>query len=336
MSEARFGNVRAAPGARATGILSVGEFDQLSFARGAIDIPLIVVNGAKSGPTMLVLAGCHSGEYVGMEATIAVTRRLDPGQLAGVLVAIPVLNVHGFAAKVPYVNPFDNLNINRLWPGDSGGTVGQRITYAVWHEVIARVDYIIDMHGGDFPEDQADYAICIEAGDAVADRMSEAMARHYGLPYIRKSPPSEGTTPTGSTARMAMKLLKKPSIVSEVGDAGRVDPERLRQDIFGVENVMRLLKMLPGDPVPPPPNQRAMVDRKSVIATRHGLCRPRVKLYDPVEAGQTVAEVVDFYGEVHEALVAPIKGIVAQLFYQGATNPGNIVMKIGKIADQGE
>ena len=99
---------------------------------------------------------------------------------------------------------------------------------------------------------------------------------------------------------------------------------------------MRLLKMLPGDPVPPPPNQRAMVDRKSVIATRHGLCRPRVKLYDPVEAGQTVAEVVDFYGEVHEALVAPIKGIVAQLFYQGATNPGNIVMKIGKIADQGE
>jgi predicted deacylase len=262
-----------------------------------------------------------------------VTRRIDPAQVVGTLVAIPVLNIHGFAAKVPYVNPLDNLNINRLWPGDSGGTVGQRITYAVWHDVVSRVDYVIDMHGGDFPEDQADYAICIEAGDAASDQMSEAMGRHYGLQYVRKSPPSEGTAPTGSTARMAMKLLKKPAIVSEVGDAGRVDPERLQHDIFGVENVMRLLKMLPGVPVPPPQNQRMMVDRKSVFATMHGICRSRVKLYEAVKAGQPVADVVDFYGEVREMLVAPIGGIVAQLFYQGATNPGNIVMKIGKIAD---
>jgi predicted deacylase len=131
---------------------------------------------------------------------------------------------------------------------------------------------------------------------------------------------------------MAQKLLKKPSIVSEVGDAGRVDPERLHTDIFGVENVMRLLQMLPGAPVEPPKGQRMMVDRKSVLATTHGVCRSRVKVGDPVSSGQPVAEVVDYYGENRETLVSPIDGIVAQLFYQGATNPGNIVMKIGKIA----
>lgn len=331
--EVRFGNATAIPGQRVTGKLSVGELDQLSFARGAIEIPLIVVNGAVPGPTLLILAGCHSGEYVGIEATIEVTKRIDPAQLKGILVAIPVLNIHGFAAKIPYVNPLDNLNINRLWPGDSGGTVGQRITYAVWHEVISRVDYVIDMHGGDFPEDQADYAICIEAGDPASDRMSERMARYYGLPYVRKSPPAEGMAPTGSTARMAMKLLKKPSIVSEVGDAGRVDPERLCRDVFGVENVMRLLQMLPGPPISPPEHQRLMIDRRSVLANAHGLCRARVKVYDVVTSGQPVADIVDYYGEVRETLVTPIDGIVAQLFYQGATNPGNIVMKIGKIAD---
>ncbi len=333
MAEVRFGGVLVPSGHRATGFLTVGELDQLSFARGQIELPLIVVNGAKEGPTLAVLAGCHAGEYVGMEATVEVTRRIDPRDLAGVLVAIPVVNPHGFAAKVPYVNPLDNLNINRLWPGDSGGSVGQRITYSIWHEIISRVDYLIDMHGGDFPEDQADYAICIVTGDASLDATSEAMARHYGLPFIRKSPPAEGKAPTGSTARMAMKLLKKPSIVSEVGDAGRLDRSRLEQDISGVLNVMRLLKMMPGAPAAPPLNQRVMVDRKSVLATTHGLCRAHVGIGDPVKAAQPIADVVDFFGETRETLRSPIDGIVVQVFFQGATNPGNIVMKIAQISE---
>ncbi|MBI4280465.1 MAG: succinylglutamate desuccinylase/aspartoacylase family protein, partial [Armatimonadetes bacterium] len=149
MSEVRFGSVRALPGQRATGFLTVGELDQLSFARGQIDLPLVAVCGTRPGPALLVLAGCHAGEYVGMEAAIAVTRRVNPAELSGTLVALPVLNIHGFAAKVPYINPLDNLNINRLWPGSSGGTVGQRITHTVWHEILAKVDHVIDFHGGD-------------------------------------------------------------------------------------------------------------------------------------------------------------------------------------------
>lgn len=333
MGTVQFGGVKAESGQRATGKLVVGELDQLSFARGQIDVPLIVVHGAKPGPSLLVLAGCHAGEYVGMEAAIAATRRVDPQTLAGTLVAIPVVNPHGFAAKVPYINPLDNLNINRQWPGDSGGTVGQRITYAIWHEVIAKVDYLIDMHGGDFPEDQADYTICIQTGDETIDAISEDMARHFGLPYIRRSPPSEGRAPTGSSSRMAMQLLKKPSITSEAGDAGRCDPQRMEADTFGILNVMRLLKMLPEPPAPPPSPQLAIVDRKTVFASTHGLCRAHVAVWDAVKAGQVVAEVANFYGDVIETLSAPIDGMVVQRFFQGATNPGNIVMKIGAIAD---
>jgi predicted deacylase len=333
MGVVKIGGVAAETGRRATGVLPVGELDQLSFARGQIEVPLIVVNGAKPGPKLLVLAGCHAGEYVGMEAAIAATREVDPAALSGALVAIPVVNPQGFAAKVPYINPLDNLNINRQWPGDSGGTVGQRITYAIWHEVIANVDYLIDMHGGDFPEDQADYTICIQTGDGALDAVSENMARHFGLPYIRRSPPSEGRTPTGSSARMAQKLLGKPSITSEAGDAGRCDPQRMQADKRGILNVMRLLKMLPEPPVPPPSPQRAIVDRKTVFASTHGLCRAQAKVWDYVKAGQVVAEVADFYGDVIETLRSPIDGMVVQVFFQGATNPGNIVMKIGAIAD---
>ncbi|MBI4277496.1 MAG: hypothetical protein HY660_03480, partial [Armatimonadetes bacterium] len=76
-----------------------------------------------------------------------------------------------------------------------------------------------------------------------------------------------------------------------------------------------------------------IVDRKTVLASRHGLCRHLVGIGDPVKAGQPIAEVADFFGDALETLKSPIDGVVVQVFFQGATNPGNVVMKIGQIAD---
>lgn len=333
MTVVRYGNVSAEPGTRATGFLSVGELDQLSFARGQIQLPLLIANGAKPGPTLFLMAGQHSGEYVGMEAVIAIARDIDVSELAGAIVGIPIMNTFGFAQKVPYVCPLDNLNMNRLWPGNSGGTVGQRITYTVWNEIINKVDYVIDMHGGDFPEHQADYAISFVTGDPELDARSEAMARHYLLPYIRKSPLEEGTAPTGPSARMAMNLLGKPAIVSELGDAGILEPERLEQAVQGVYNILRLLNMLPGDPEPPPTNQKTMISRTPLLASVHGICRLKVTIHDHVSKGQPVADIVNYFGDVLETLRSPCDGVVVQTFYQSATNPGNIVMKIARIAE---
>jgi len=331
MSELRFGNVRAAPGERSVGSLTVGELDQLSFARGQIELPLIIANGRREGPVMLLLGGQHSGEYVGMEAIIALTERPDLEVLAGAVVGIPVMNPYGFAAKVPYVCPLDGLNMNRLWPGSTGGTVGQRITYGVWNQIMVHVDYLIDMHGGDFPEHQADYAIAMAVGEEAIDATSDAMARHSGLPYIRRSPVGEGDAPTGTAAKMFMKLLGRPAIVSELGDAGILDADRMEKAIAGVESVLRLLRMLPGDPTPPPADQLAMTSRTALLSPVHGLCRMRVSLYDRVERGQVVANVYDYVGRHLASLSSPVDGVVVQTFFQSATNQGDIVMKIAEV-----
>lgn len=327
----KFGEVEAGPGKRVTGVLGVGELDQLSFARGQLELPLIVVNGAQDGPTLFLLAGQHSGEYVGMETIISVTREVVPAQLSGCIVGIPVMNPLGFAAKVPYVCPLDNLNMNRLWPGTSGGTVGQRIAYAVWNEIVTQADYLIDLHGGDFPEYQSDYAICFITEKSELDTTSERMARHFGLPYIRRSAPSEGSAPTGPSARMAMKLLDIPAIVPELGDAGVLNRHRLDKSVSGVVNVMKLLEMIPGEPATPPADQKAMVSRTSVFSSRHGLVRHLVEINEYIRKEQPIAEVSDFYGETQEILYAPCDGMVCQVFYQSATNSGNIVMKIAAI-----
>ncbi len=197
--------------------------------------------------------------------------------------------------------------------------------------MLANADALIDMHGGDFPEHQADYAIAMATGDPDIDATSDAMARHYGLPYIRRSPASEGDAPTGPSAKMFMKLLKRPAIVSELGDAGILEHDRMEKAIDGVLNVMRVLEMLPEAPTPPPADQLAMVSRTPILSPVHGICRLQVKLYDSVTEGQVVATVVDYVGKHLVDIHAPSDGVVVQTFYQSATNQGDILMKIARV-----
>jgi predicted deacylase len=330
MSEVCFGNVKAAPGQRVIGVLNVGQLDQIGFARGTIDLPLIVINGAQPGPTVFLVAGTHSGEYEGIESVVRISGEIRPEELSGVLVALPVLNIFGFAAKVPYLCPLDKLNMAGLWPGYSGGTISQRMVYAVWHNIVVKSDYVIDMHGGDFPELQADYAICFQTGDAELDRKSEQMARHFCLPYIRQNPLQE-ESPTGGLLLQAMEKLRIPGIVSEVGDSGHLDEARLAKDMFGLKNVLKFIGMLPGEPAPPPEGQLKVIDRHSIMSSTHGIRRTGLKIGDEVRKGQQVAEIVDYYGETREKLYSPCDGVVFQIFYQSATNPGNVVMKIGQV-----
>ena len=332
----RVGSTVAGAGERSSGWLTVGELDQLGFARGEIRLPVIVANGKHGGPVLALIAGQHPGEYVGMQAAIQLAASIDLDDLTGCVIAVPVLNSYGVTKKIPYVCPFDGLNMNRLWPGAAGGTVGQRTVYAVWNEIIVNADYFVDLHGGDFPEYQADYAIYFETGNQNTDNLSREMARHFGARYVRKSSISEGGRATGPAARMAMQLRGIPSIVTEVGDAGFLDSKRLEQNTMGLRNVITMLGMLPGDPKAPPVDQREMISRTSLLCSRSGFSHLLVQIGQPVKEGDSIAELRDYSGNLQEAISSPCDGDVVQLFYQGWMNEGEIVAKIASLASQNE
>lgn len=325
------GTARAGHGERSSGWLVVGELDQLGFARGQIRLPVIVASGEKEGPVLALIAGQHPGEYVGMNAAIQIANSVPLCDLCGSIIAVPVLNPYGVRKKVPYVCPFDGLNMNRQWPGTYGGTVSMRTTHGVWKAVVQQADYLVDLHGGDFPEYQADYAICFQTGDSVLDGVSRRMARHFGARYIRTSSISEGGHDTGPAGRMAMQIRGIPAIVTEVGDAGTLDRERLEANVAGLLNVMRVVGMLPGEASSPPEGQLEMVSRTPVLAEVGGLSQLHTSIGQRVTKGAMIAEIRDTSGEVRERVCSPIDGDIVQLFYQGWINEGDIVAKIASI-----
>src|SRR5881392_3733314 len=152
--------------------------------------PVISITGAKPGPVLFVNAGVHGGEYPAIEAVIRLSNTLDPKKIAGTVILMPVMNLPAFRARTPFVCPIDNVNPNRVFPGDPTGSYSEQMTHALINVFVVHADAYVDLHGGDIPEALVPFVICrSEAGLAdskardVAARSKE-MALAFGLPYV--------------------------------------------------------------------------------------------------------------------------------------------------------
>jgi len=114
------GTASAAPGQKSTGTLEVP-----AGVDAATSIPVVVVNGAKPGKVLALVSGAHGTEYVSIIAIEKLIAALDPAQVTGTVILVPLINIQSFEQKVPHVNPVDNKSMNRFYPGKPDGTQTQ-------------------------------------------------------------------------------------------------------------------------------------------------------------------------------------------------------------------
>src|SRR5690348_13118518 len=141
------GSASAAPGQKATGYLEVP-----AGVDAATNIPVVVVNGAKPGKILALVSGAHGTEYVSIIAIEKLIAQIDPAQLTGTVILVPLVNIASFEQKVPHVNPVDNKSMNRFYPGKADGTQTERASFLITRQIVDRCDYLIDYHGGDLDE----------------------------------------------------------------------------------------------------------------------------------------------------------------------------------------
>ena len=115
------GTASAAPGQTASGTIEVP-----AGVDAALSIPVVVVNGARPGPVLALVAGAHGTEYASIIALEQLPAAVDAAQLAGTLIVVPLLNVPSFTKIVPHLNPVDGKNMNRMYPGRADGTQTER------------------------------------------------------------------------------------------------------------------------------------------------------------------------------------------------------------------
>jgi uncharacterized protein len=320
------GTATAAPGQRANGYLEVP-----AGSDAATRIPVIVINGARSGPVLALVSGAHGTEYASIIALEKLIPAIDPAQLSGTVVLLPLVNVPSFLQKVPHVNPIDSKSMNRFYPGKADGTQTERASFLITKEVVDRCDYLIDYHGGDLDESLRPYAYWGPTGKAEQDRISKEMVLAFGLDHIiiwRERPTDPAATRyLDNTAA----VRGKPSIVVEAGHAGTTETDDIALLVNGTLSTMRALKMLPGDPhtIENPVWLDKIIDVTSDI---EGIFYPLVKRGTYVSANAKLGYVTDFFGKVILEPRAPESGVILHVNAVPSLKKGDNIANIGVVA----
>ena len=288
--------------------------------------PVITVTGTDPGPTLFVGAGLHGGEYPAIEAVIRLANSLDAKSLAGTAIFMPVLNLPAFRQRTMFVCPVDNVNPNRVFPGDPNGSYSEQMTHALIKEFVAHADAYLDLHGGDIPEALVPFSIC-RGGDEEVDRNSKELAIVFGLPYVvmvsRPIQPAKGSSSYVAAAERGV-----PSVLVEAGGVGQMQEDAVDLLFSGVHRVMQHLGMIEAA-APAATDVKVLTGFEWLYAKHAGMFYPRVEAGDFIEKGQEVGTVGSLFGDTLETAIAPVSGRVLFLTINPSVAENGLLMGIG-------
>jgi predicted deacylase len=320
------GTARAPQGQRATGFLEIA-----AGSDAAARVPVIVINGARPGPRLAITSGAHGTEYASIIAMEKLGRSIDPAELSGSVVIVPLMNLASFHQKVPHINPIDNKGMNRMYPGKADGTQTERISWAVGKQVIEPSDYLIDLHGGDLDENLRRYSYWPRTGKERLDAASRAMALAFGLDHIIIQNQTAPATPGAMSASRFALESGKPTVIAEAGHSGTVYAEDTDVLVDGCKNVMRHLKMLAGT-VKAVENPVWLGTPITVRSEADGIFYPLVGPEAYVAQGMKVGYVTDYFGDQKWDVVSPLAGVVVYICAVPSMKKGDTVAFIAEVA----
>jgi predicted deacylase len=228
------------PGKKTCGFLEVP-----AGVDAGMQIPVILVQGTKPGPVVTLVAGSHGTEYASIIALEKLVSLIDPSQLSGTAIIVPLVNPASFEERVPHINPIDRKSMNRFYPGKADGTLTERALWLITREIVDKCDFLIDYHGDDLDESLRPYGYWAPTGNEKEDETSPQLALVFGVDHIvieRDQPRGiHDSRYLGNTSA----LRGKTTLVVEAGYAGTTTLEDVALLTGGTLNVLRYLKMLP-------------------------------------------------------------------------------------------
>jgi len=287
------GDTTVQPGKSASINLPIADL----YTAEALSMPVRVVCGRKAGPVLLVSAAVHGDELNGVEVIRRLLRQTKRRSINGTLLAVPIVNVHGFLDQSRYLP--DRRDLNRSFPGTSKGSIASRMAHIFMHELVSKANFGIDLHTGALNRSNLP-----QIRGNLDDERTLELARAFGTAVIINANIRDGSL------RASAADLGIPMLIYEAGEALRFDEISIRVGVRGVLNVMRQIGMLA-----PKKSARTFVpvlarSTSWVRAPASGIVTGRVQLGASVSKGQTLASISDPLGDWAEPVEARIDGIV--------------------------
>jgi uncharacterized protein len=280
-----------------------------------LSLPVTVINGKKSGPRLWLSAAIHGDELNGVEIIRQVVEQINPKQLKGSLIAVPIVNVFGFIEQSRYLP--DRRDLNRSFPGSPTGSLASRLAHLFMEDIVSRCTHGIDLHTAAVPRVNLP-----QIRGNFNDEETYNCAKAFAAPVMMHS-----TTRDGSLREAATKE-GIPILLYEAGEALRFDSESIRIGVEGIFRVMDVLKMYSL----PFKNQAIesleIRDSKWIRAKKAGILRLEVKLGQKVSKKQLLGVISDAFGEKTSKVRASFEGIVIGISQNPLVNQGDAIFHI--------
>ncbi|KIR02966.1 Succinylglutamate desuccinylase/aspartoacylase [Lachnospiraceae bacterium TWA4] len=293
-------------------------FGPITFEKGTIkkemlfidaiqsEIPVCVISGNEEGKTVLITAGVHSCEYVGVETCQHLMKKYTPEDIKGNLIIIPVLNRTGFEARIPTLVPEDGKNLNRMFPGNCEGSFSERLADYIVKNFFPTVDFYIDLHSGEAYEDLEPYIYFVGNCDKEVSDYAMKAASLTHMEFMVKS-----TSTTGCYNYAGVMGI--PAVLLERGQAGRWSYKEIEENLTDINNMLIYVGMVNGKPKVPI-HKPYLLEHPLYQHVHHsGVWHTTLKGGDLLEAGQWIGSICDYFGNVIERIFAEHDGKVLYL-----------------------
>lgn len=292
-----------------------------SYLAGGIHIPVTVIRGKHDGPVAFVTGAIHGDEINGADIVRRLIFDIDHEQLTGTLIAVPVVNIPGFLAQSRYL-PY-HRDLNRFFPGKRGGNNAERLAARIFHEIIMKCDFGIDLHTASEGRSNLPHV----RGDMTHPRVRE-LARAFGATVLVDQKGARGTLRRSATDAGV------PTILFEAGESSRFSPRVSASGLRGVLSVLHAMGMWPAAPGKKrtrPPFQVIVKASDWIRAPKGGILDLAVKAGDLIYEGDLVGSILNPFGKTVTQIRSPLTGIVIGVTTAPLTVPGTGIIHVAKL-----
>jgi len=313
--KAEKGIIEAEPGSKTQGVMVVGS-DPL----GEISIPVWIAAGRAPGERIVITAGVHGSEYDSIRAAVKLFNDINPETISGTVIVVPIVNPVAFAQAARYVCPIDDVNLNRIFPGSSDGTISYRIAQKVFSEIVLTCRYLVDLHGGDIFESLVSHTKYCVTGTESVDREARELAMLFSDGLFQPVDGGPGSRGGGLFSEAAKAGVV--SILAEAGGEGKIAKVNTDYHMSGLYNVLSHIGILDRE-VEVQKTYREVTGVYRLVADFGGLFVPEVSIGDELCEGQLVGSVESTTGTILEEIQSPVHGLMMMLFTNGVVNTGD-------------
>lgn len=303
-------------------------------------IPFYTVKGKKSGKTLMLIAGQHGGEWVGIEVIRRFFVESDPAAISGTVLAVPVANPMAvelgqqhflFDRKEKSIDKNPRrlankhcYNMNRLWPGRKDGSVLQQAVAEIWERGVSRCDVLVDFH-------------CYSRNNAHAVYISpttQELGRALNLGFLADM---SGRKDLQSTLSEVARRHGKLALAVEFVGHMEIIEEEVRDGLSALYNLMQYLGMLSGHPESVKKQylfNPGKTENILIKSSHTGFVLHRKQLMEKVRKGEIICDIFDLQeGRITHRIKSPITGVITHRRYLNLVRKGELVAAVARLPE---